>query len=41
MILRCIEWKGWNILAEDKLSSRQELTPENLDENDILSRPWF
>ena len=41
MILRGIEWKGWNILAEDKLSSRQELTPENLDENDILSRPWF
>lgn len=41
MILRGIEWKGWNILAEDNLSNRTELNPENLEDNDILSREWF
>ena len=41
MLLRGIEWKGFNILAEDELEHRKDLTPENLDENDILNRPWF
>ena len=41
MLLRGIEWKGFNILAGDELSHRKELTASNLDENDILQRPWF
>ena len=41
MLLRGIEWKGFNILAGDELSHRKELTVKNLDENDILQRPWF
>ena len=41
MLLRGIEWKGFNILAGDELEHRKDLTPENLDDNDILNRPWF
>ncbi len=41
MILRGIQWKGMNILAQDELSSRKELTERNIDEHDILDRPWF
>lgn len=41
MLLRGIEWKGFNILAGDELEHRKDLTPENLDENDILNRDWF
>ena len=41
MLLRGIEWKGFNILAADELEHHKELTPENLDDNDILNRPWF
>lgn len=41
MLLRGIEWKGFNILAADELEHRKDLTPENLDDNDILNRPWF
>lgn len=41
MLLRGIEWKGFNILAGDELQHRKELTPDNLDENDILNREWF
>lgn len=41
MLLRGIEWKGFNILAGDALEHRQELTPENLDEHDILNRDWY
>ena len=41
MLLRGIEWKGFNIEAEDELSKRKELNAENLEDNDILSRPWF
>lgn len=41
MILRGIEWKSFNLLAEDELSNRKPLNSENLNENDILSRTWF
>ena len=41
MILRGIQWKALNILANDELSNRKELTADNIDENDILDRPWF
>lgn len=41
MLLRGIEWKGFNILAEDEMQNRKPLTSENIDENDILNRPWF
>ena len=41
MILRGIQWKALNILANDELSNRKELTANNIDENDILDRPWF
>ena len=41
MILRGIEWKAYNLNAENELNSRVELTAENLDEHDILNRPWF
>lgn len=41
MLLRGIEWKGFNILAGDELEKRKELTPENLDKNDILEREWY
>lgn len=41
MLLRGIEWKGFNILAEDELDNRKALTGANIDENDILERDWF
>lgn len=41
LLLRGIEWKGFNILAEDALDNHKDLTPENLDDNDILFREWF
>lgn len=41
MLLRGIEWKGFNILASDELEHRKELTSDNLDKNDILNREWF
>ena len=41
MLLRGIEWKGFNILAEDEMQNRKPLTVENIDNNDILSREWF
>lgn len=41
MLLRGIEWKGFNIIAGDELSNRKKLTSKNIDDNDILSRPWF
>lgn len=41
MLLRGIEWKGFNILAGDELEHRKDLTPENLDDNDILNREWY
>ena len=41
MLLRGIEWKGFNILAEDELGHRKDLTAENIDENDILNREWY
>lgn len=41
MLLRGIEWKGFNILAEGEMSDRKELTEANIDENDILQRSWF
>lgn len=41
MLLRGIEWKAFNLLAQDELEKRKDLNPENLDENDILNRKWF
>ena len=41
MLLRGIEWKGFNILAGDELQHRKDLTPANIDENDILNREWY
>lgn len=41
LLLRGIEWKGFNILAGDELDHRKDLTPENLDDNDILNREWY
>ena len=41
MLLRGIEWKGFNILAGDELERRKDLTPENLNDNDILNREWY
>lgn len=41
MLIRAIEYKSMNIDAEYKLNSRQQLTGENVDDNDILNRPWF
>lgn len=41
MILRGVEWKAYNLNAQDELNGRVELTAENLDENDILNRDWY
>ena len=41
MLLRGIEWKSFNLLAEEELGHRKELNASNLDENDILNRNWF
>ena len=41
MILRGIEWKAYNLNAENELNSRVDLTAENIDQNDILNRDWF
>lgn len=41
MILRGIEWKAYNLNAENELNSRVDLTAENIDKNDILERDWF
>ena len=41
MLIRAIEYKSMNIDAEYKLQSKQQLTGENIDENDILNRDWF
>lgn len=40
-LLRGIEWKSFNILAQDELSDRKALTGANIDEHDILERNWF
>ena len=41
MILRGIEWKAMNIMANKELESRKKLSADNVDKNDILNRPWF
>ena len=43
MLLRGIEWKGFNILAQDEMNNRKKSTAESVEsgKNDILSRPWF
>lgn len=41
MILRGIEWKAMNIMAEKELSDRKKLDSSNIDKNDILDREWF
>ena len=41
MLLRGIEWKSFNIKAEDNLGRRTDLNVDNLDSNDILNRKWY
>lgn len=41
MLLRGIEWKAYNLIAEDSLKVHKDLNEENLDDNDILNRDWF
>lgn len=41
MLLRGIEWKGFNISAEDELDKHKKLNAENLEDNDILNRDWY
>lgn len=41
MLVRAIEYKSMNIDAEYKLEQRKQLTAENLDGQDILSREWY
>lgn len=41
MIIRGIEWKGMDLHAKDMLDTKQDLTAENIDNNDILSREWY
>lgn len=41
MLIRGIEWKAMTLKNESELSSRVELTEENVDEHDILERSWF
>ena len=41
LLLRGIEWKGFNILAADELEHRKDLNVDNLDDNDILNREWW
>lgn len=41
MILRGIEWKAMNVLAEEELANRKPLTEEHSEEQDILNREWF
>ena len=41
MLIRAIEYKSINIDAEFKLQNKKELTGENLEDNDILTRDWF
>lgn len=41
MIIRGIEWKAKNILAEDSFSKHKPLDENNIDDNDILNREWF
>ena len=41
MLLRGIEWKGYNVLANKELSQHKELNEDNIDEHDILDRQWY
>lgn len=41
MIIRGIEWKSMNLLADEELKSKKPLNKDNLEENDILERQWF
>lgn len=41
LLLRGIEWKSMNLKASVELEHRKELNVNNMDEHDILSRPWF
>lgn len=41
MIVRGIEWKSMNLLADSQLNDRKPLDETNIDENDILEREWF
>lgn len=40
-LLRAIDWKARELKAQDELERRKELTPANINENDILERDWF
>lgn len=41
LLLRGIEWKAANQKAMSQLTNTVDLTEDNLDKNDILSRDWF
>ena len=41
MLLRGIEWKGFNIKAKGELEARQRYDGDNIDEEDILEREWY
>lgn len=41
MLLRGIEWKAKQLLTEEELANRKQLTEEDSDSQDILNREWF
>ena len=41
MLLRGIEWKAMSLRNNRELDHRKTLDGSNLDEHDILNRPWF
>lgn len=41
MLLRGIEWKAKQLLNEEELANRKQLTEEDSDSQDILNREWF
>lgn len=40
-LLRGISWKARQALAQSQITNTVDLTGENIDKNDILSRDWF
>lgn len=41
MLLRGIEWKAKQLLNQEELANRKQLTEEDSDSQDILNREWF
>lgn len=41
LLLRGISWKARKTLAENQLTNTVDLTGENIDKNDILTREWY